>query len=92
MEDQKIDFVKIKFWRDEINKLLAERPELIPFQQMIDRELEKAGKNHGNRMSVLMGLMCDKQTELSERCTELVASLNKFVSLTEGKTDETPIH
>jgi len=87
-----IDFVKIKQYRDQINQLLTEKPELIPFQKEIDRELEKAGKNHGNRMSVLFGMLMARAQELQSKLIGLRDSLSELSQIAKENKDETTIH
>jgi hypothetical protein len=74
---QKVDFVKMKEARDEINRLLAERPEYKPFQEFIDLELEKAGKNHDNRMAVLNNIFWSKVKELHTAMVQLQSECQK---------------
>lgn len=92
MEDQKIDFIKIKAIREEINNLLKLKPELIPFQEMIENELKKAGKSHVNRMSVLMGLMMDKRAELASRLDDLSNELGNLTNILKDLKDENCKH
>lgn len=66
-----VDFKKIKECREEINKLIQERPELKSYQEEIDRELAKAGNNKHNRMAVLENLMMEKIIELKKQWAEL---------------------
>jgi hypothetical protein len=88
MEDQKVDFTKIKEYRDKINQLLAERPEYAHFQKEIDEALERAGKSHTNRMSVLMSMMMDKRIELMNKFKDLLGGLEKFQKTVQGIKDE----
>jgi len=62
-----IDFKKINELRQEIKKLIEERPELQEYQDFIDAELNKAGDNPHNRCVVLQNLMLQKRQELLEQ-------------------------
>lgn len=54
-----IDTQKIFKTKQEIQKLLRERPELAELQLKIDRAMERAGRNTNNRMVILSGLLKD---------------------------------
>lgn len=75
-----IDTEKIFQLKQEIYKLLEERPEYIPFQRLIEEKLAKAGSNH-NRMAVLDSMMREKVLELHDAMVELSRSINKLFNL-----------
>jgi hypothetical protein len=52
-------------------------PELREYQQQIDRELEKAGKNPNDQMVVLFKMIHDNQTELIATLEELNGRLTR---------------
>lgn len=52
-----IDFKKISDLRQEIKKLIAEKPELQELQDEIDAALEKAGNDHQRRNQVIQEMM-----------------------------------
>lgn len=58
-----IDASKIFELKQEIARLLQERPEFIPFQKMIDERMEGAVSQH-NRFVMLGQMMRDKLKEL----------------------------
>ena len=70
-----IDFEKIKQLRKEINRLLEQKPELIPFQKQIDAELAKAGNNRHNRMAILENMMREKLKEMTNSLRDLQRSV-----------------
>jgi len=66
-----IDFNKIRSLREEIAKLLKERPEFIPLQKEIDLALEKAGNNKMNRCAVIQNMMLTKWMEIVPAAKDL---------------------
>lgn len=52
-----IDFEKIKMYREQINELLKEHPELEDLQKQIDESLKKAGSNKHERCRVIQEIM-----------------------------------
>lgn len=72
-----VDFQKIKELRSEIDKLLKERPEYKPFQEMIEKELKKAGNNHHNRMTVLHNMLIESRTKMIDSIHELKKEIDK---------------
>ncbi len=65
--------------KQEINKLLEERPDLIPLQLEIDQMLKSAGNQH-NRCVLLSELMKDKMQELSEQLELLKSNMISYGS------------
>jgi len=51
------------------DRFLAEHPELIPFQKVIERRLRGAGSIE-NRMTILGSMMEEKLLQLSKTCLE----------------------
>ena len=70
-----MDSEKIWELKQEINKLLTERPEYIPFQKRIDEMLKGAGSQH-NRMILIKEMMFEKVNELNEQLQILSSNLN----------------
>ena len=70
-------FEKMKHYREEINKLLKEKPDLIPFQNYIDTELHKAG-NQNNRLAVLSNMIYENKIKLLESVNNLKTTLLKL--------------
>lgn len=71
-----IDTEKIFQLKQEINKLLEQKPELKELQKKIDYELEKAG-NQQNRCAVISEMMIDSFKELNK-------NLNQIKQITES--------
>ena len=86
-----IDFAKIKELRGEIHKLLEKRPEYIPLQQEIDRQLKKCGdplkclnlsernQIRRNRCAVIQNMMLQKWMEMMPALEKLSISIGKIV-------------
>jgi len=72
-------FEKIKHYREEINKLLKEKPSLIPFQNYIDTELHKAGNQH-NRIAVMENMIYEHRLNLINGLDKLKKALLKIGS------------
>ena len=84
-------FRKICELKQEIQLLLAERPELRPLQAEIDRLMAGAGSQH-NRCVLITEMMKDKVAELSEHLPQLGNSLDSLVVEIKAKmeaSDET---
>jgi len=59
-------FQLIKEYRDKINELLRERPELEALQQQIDEALSKCGNDKQKRNRVLQELMLNTWWKITE--------------------------
>lgn len=70
-------FEKIKHYREQINKLLEEKPSLVPFQNYINTELNKAGNAH-NRLAVMENLIYENKVRLLDGLNQLKNSLLKL--------------
>jgi len=77
MQDQSIDFNKIKELREELNKLLEERPEYRKLQDEIDEALRKAGSNKLNRNVVIQQMMLNSMKELQKNMVQLMETIKK---------------
>ena len=60
-----MDLMHIWELKQEINKLLEERPELRPLQEELEAELRKAGSKE-NRAALAYSLMVSKLNELND--------------------------
>ena len=60
-----MDLMHIWELKQEINKLLEERPELRPLQEELEAELRKVGSKE-NRAALAYSLMVSKLNELNE--------------------------
>ena len=67
-----IDTKNIFLLKQEINKLLQEKPELRELQEKIDLELKKAGNNQINRCVIISQMMMESLKELNENLQELI--------------------
>ena len=76
-----IDFALIKSCREQINELIAQRPELAEFQQYIDNELEKAGSNPHNRSATLNRIAMELQEKLAKAVNELDTEVRHYLEL-----------
>ena len=65
-----INFKKIYEYRQMINELLKQKPELRPLQEKINATLAKAGSVN-NRLTAIQNMMIDKVMELQEKLLEL---------------------
>lgn len=61
-----IDFEKIKFYREQINELLTEHPELEELQKQIDEALLKAGSNKYERCRIIQEIMLNTWYKITE--------------------------
>lgn len=59
-------FERIKQAVETRDKFLLEHPELLPLQEKINTELEKAGDNLHNRQVVLQKMMLDTWFKITE--------------------------
>ena len=67
-----IDTKKIFLLKQEINKLLQEKPELKELQEKIDLELKKAGDNQINRCVIISQMMMESLKELDTSLQDLI--------------------
>lgn len=63
-----IDFNKIYSLRQEIHKLLQEKPELLPLQEAIDKALQNAGSQY-NKCAIITDMMLKSLHKLAEEWT-----------------------
>lgn len=68
---------KIEEYRAEIDRLLKERPEYIPFQLEIER-LMNGAVTFDNKVAILTQMMNDKKRELLVACRQLEKELGKL--------------
>lgn len=73
-------FTKVKALREEINRLIEERPVLRALQDEIDRRLATASSQH-NRLAIIQDLMFTKFRELSAAMQDLKSSTEVFNTL-----------
>ena len=71
-----IDFEKIKELRQEINDMIAERPELQALQDEVDAALAKAGNNHQRRIQVIQEMLMNRWHTAMEPMKDLVRLSN----------------
>lgn len=95
-----IDFTKIKSLREEINKLLEERPEYRELQDEIDKRLASCGdlssasyeekkRIQRNRCAIVQNMMLSKWIEIipaSKELTESVTSMENSLKDKNGKS------
>lgn len=62
--------------KQELNKLLRERPELVPLQRKIDEVMRNAGSQH-NRLILIKHLMMESVADLNNALKELLISTEK---------------
>ena len=67
-----IDSKKIFLLKQEINKLLKERPELIELQKEIDKRMDFAGSQH-NRCVIITEMAKESLKRLGEELERLVS-------------------
>ncbi len=72
-----MDSVKIFQLKQEISKLLEERPELSPLQERLDLVLKSAGTQH-NRLVMINQLMMDSMNDLKSKMESLGLALDRL--------------
>lgn len=81
-----IDTKKIFELKQELARLLAERPEYKPFQEKIDEIIRNAGSHH-NACVLLTQMMRDNMRQLKEHLDMLQIEMLKYAKALKEKED-----